>query len=110
MVAAIFAASASCAYPLWMARQAAKFRGFHSDEYQSFVAALVEARHRANLSQRELALRLDVDPSIIAKYETRVRRIDVVELLKILEALEVDPAIFIADLSKAIRSPNRSSG
>lgn len=101
-IAAIFAANSICAYPLDMARRANETAAFYSDEYGLFIDALVAARHRAEVSQRELANRLNLDPSIVAKIETRVRRIDVVELLRMLEALDVDPTEFIGALADSL--------
>lgn len=72
----------------------------HSEEYRRFVRLLVAARHDAQLTQRALAERLDVDPSFVAKYETCVRRLDFVEFLRIADALNVDSAAFITAYRK----------
>ena len=54
-------------------------------------------RTEANLSQADVALRLDRPQSFVTKYETGERRIDVVEFIEIAEAVGFDPLTFIAD-------------
>lgn len=67
----------------------------HSDEYRRFIEAMIAARHGAGLSQIELAKRVALDQSKIAKYETCVRRLDVIEFLGVMRALELDAAEFL---------------
>lgn len=74
----------------------------HTDGYRRFVEALVAERQRAGLSQRELAARVGMDYSIIAKLETCVRRVDVIELIQILRALGVVPSTFMAELEEML--------
>ena len=64
--------------------------GLHTERYQRFSKALAAARHGAGLSQRELARKLGVDQSFIAKYEAGRRRLDVIEFLQILQAIGGD--------------------
>lgn len=59
----------------------------HTEEYRRFTAALVQARLRAGLSQYDLADRLGVDQSFISKFENNRRRLDVIEFLRIMEAI-----------------------
>jgi transcriptional regulator with XRE-family HTH domain len=47
----------------------------------------VDLRHQAGLSQAGLAQRLGKPPSFVGKYELGERRLDVVELAVILQAL-----------------------
>lgn len=68
----------------------------HTEEYRLFVEAIIAARTAANISQRELAKRLGVDHSIVAKYETRVRRLDYIEFLDVMDALGADSVEFTA--------------
>jgi transcriptional regulator with XRE-family HTH domain len=51
---------------------------------------LVAARHAADLSQQQLAKKLDRPQSFVAKYENGERRIDLVELFEIARVLNVD--------------------
>jgi transcriptional regulator with XRE-family HTH domain len=66
-----------------------------SPAYKTAVAILVEARTRAGLTQRELAVRLKRPPSFVAKIEIGERRLDLIEFIAIARALgEDDKAVF----------------
>jgi len=60
-----------------------------SSAYRAVITALVQARKKAGLSQRDLAEALDKEPSFVAKIERRERRLDVVEFIAIARALDV---------------------
>ena len=62
----------------------------HSAEYQRFAQALAEARRQAGLSQYDLADRLGADQSFVSKYESGRRRLDVIEFLRIMQAIGSD--------------------
>jgi transcriptional regulator with XRE-family HTH domain len=66
-------------------------KSVHTPEYSSLRAELLSARQRASLSQRELAARLKVSHSWVAKVEAGERRIDPVELCWIAAACGADP-------------------
>lgn len=55
------------------------------------MAALVEARQAAGLSQRQLTAKLKRSSSFVWKTETGERRLDVLEFIEIARALDVDP-------------------
>lgn len=52
---------------------------------------LAEVRERANVTQQELAKRLGKPQSFVSAYERGQRRIDILEFLRISEALRADP-------------------
>jgi transcriptional regulator with XRE-family HTH domain len=54
-------------------------KSIYTPEYAALRAELRKLREKAGLSQRELALRLRVPHSWVAKVETGERRIDLVE-------------------------------
>lgn len=56
---------------------------------------LIEARHAAGLTQVELAARLKRPQSFVSKYETGERRLDVVELIEVVEAMRADPLAIV---------------
>lgn len=62
-------------------------RSLHSKGYKALTALLVEARKSANLTQQELANRLKRPQSFVTKYEGGERRIDVIELIEICDAM-----------------------
>lgn len=66
--------------------------------YKTAGAVLASARNRANLSQQELATRLKKPQSFVSAYESGQRRIDVLELLRIVEALQGDAAAVFAEI------------
>ena len=79
----------------------------HTDEYRRFTVALAGARRAAGLSQYDLADRLGVSQDFISKYEGGRRRLDVIEFLRIVRAIGVDPADFLRNLSSDVGSFKR---
>ena len=65
--------------------------------YKDLLKALVVARETADLSQADLARKIDKPPSFIGKYELGERRLDVIELFVVLKALKIDPIIFLQE-------------
>jgi transcriptional regulator with XRE-family HTH domain len=55
------------------------------------MAALVEIREKAGVSQRELARRLDRAHSYVGRIETGDRRLDLPEFIEWCELLGADP-------------------
>jgi len=50
-----------------------------------------------------VASRLGVPPSWIAKVETRERRVDVVEFVRLARAVKADPARLFAEVARHVR-------
>lgn len=67
-------------------------KSVHTKEYKALRAELRAIRESVGLSQRDLAAKLDVPHSWVAKVETGERRIDLVELAWLLAACGVDAA------------------
>ncbi|SNX59197.1 transcriptional regulator, XRE family [Nitrosomonas ureae] len=67
-------------------------KSINSDEYHSFLECLISARKNADLTQQELADRLNKPQSFVSKYENRERRLDVIEFLQIVRAIGVSPS------------------
>jgi len=80
-----------------------------SGRYELLLARLVEARRESDLSQAEVARRLGRPQSFVSKYERAERRLDVVELIDVCEALGVAPEEIVAELASVGRS-RRSHG
>lgn len=70
----------------------------YTREYQQMLKLLRAKRLEAQVSQAELAKRLDWTQAEVSKCETGVRRVDVVELKLWLEALGDDLAGFVFEL------------
>ncbi|MEW6126708.1 MAG: helix-turn-helix transcriptional regulator [Acidobacteriota bacterium] len=69
-----------------------------TERYQTLISLLINARQAQGLSQRELASKLNTAHSFVAKYELGERRLDVIEFLDIVKALEADPVKIIKQL------------
>ena len=67
-------------------------------EYKHVGAALAGARERAGLTQKQLARLLRKPQSFVSNYERGQRRIDVLELLRIVEALKGDARAVFMDI------------
>jgi transcriptional regulator with XRE-family HTH domain len=68
----------------------------HFPEYQSMVSRLIQERSRACLTQRALAARLSKPHSYVSKIESGERRIDLMELIRYLKAMDADVLSFVA--------------
>ena len=64
-------------------------------------ALLAEVRKARKLTQSDVAERLDRPQSFVAKYEGGERKLDVVEFVKVAEALEIDPCALLSNLLHA---------
>ncbi|CAN7224373.1 helix-turn-helix domain-containing protein [Acidovorax sp. LjRoot66] len=72
----------------------------YTREYQQMLMLLRERRIHAEMSQAELAKRLEWTQAEVSKCETGVRRLDVIELKLWLDALDSDMSAFVRDLFK----------
>jgi transcriptional regulator with XRE-family HTH domain len=62
-------------------------KSIYSEQYQQLCMLLRELRREAGLTQVDVAKRLDVPQSFISKYESGERRLDVIELRHVAEAI-----------------------
>ena len=74
-----------------------------TSEYEVFLDVLVKLRKSAGLTQWELADRLGKPQSFISKSERGERRLDVIELLTIIEAVGADPCTVMRQIETAAR-------
>jgi len=77
-------------------------KSVHTPAYRQLVAALVEARKKAGLTQQELAHRLGKPQSFVAKVERRERRLDVVEFVRLSRVLGMDPHAAITKIEECL--------
>lgn len=82
-------------------------RTIRSSGHEALRRALVEARQAAGLTQAELALRLGAHQSMVARIEGGERRIDVVEMIVLARALEIDPAVLLTETERATAGDHR---
>jgi ribosome-binding protein aMBF1 (putative translation factor) len=81
----------------------APLKTLHSDEHERFRGLLRKARMEAGLTQLELASRLGVPQSFVSKYESGERRLDVLELRLVCQAVGVSLQEFVRRLEKGLR-------
>lgn len=74
-------------------------KSVHSADQAVFCAAMIAARRKAGLTQRDLAAKLRKPQSFIAKYEGGERRVDVIEFIAICRAIGADPVKLIRTLA-----------
>ena len=77
-------------------------RSLRSPGHLALMQVLRETRQKAGLTQAELAARLHRPQSWVAKIEGGERRLDVVELAEVSQALEIDPAKLIGPVVMAL--------
>lgn len=70
-------------------------RSYGTHEQRALCTLLRETRTRKNLTQAEVAQRLERPQSYVSKYETGERRLDLVELGEVCSAMEVGLVEFI---------------
>lgn len=75
---------------------------FHRNERRVLRQLLKEARQQAGLRQIDLAVRMGVPQSLISKIEVGERRLDVLELRAICEALGLSLGEFVARLEHGL--------
>ena len=73
-----------------------------SKAYRAAIDALINARRSCGVSQRELARRLGKHPSFVNKIEKMERRLDIVEVVAIARALEMEPLRLLSEMQAAL--------
>jgi len=58
---------------------------------EKLIATLVCIRKEADLTQQQLAEKLDRPQSYVSKYENGERNLDFIEVIEVLEAIGVNP-------------------
>lgn len=78
-------------------------KSVHSEPYQALLDQLITARKASGLTQQQLADQLSVTQSFIAKTEGGERRLDVIEFLRLTDALGADSAKILKSVRAVIR-------
>lgn len=76
-------------------------KSVHTRNYRLFLELLIEARKDAGVTQEQLARRLNRPQSFVSKCENGERRVDVIELIQILQSIGVEPIGFIKRIVKS---------
>jgi transcriptional regulator with XRE-family HTH domain len=80
-------------------------KSLRSPDHVAFQTVMREARKEAEMTQADLAVRLQKPQSFVAKYENGERRLDVVEFIEIARALSIPPRRLFERLLRAISAP-----
>lgn len=67
------------------------------------VSLLREIRIEAGLTQMELAVRIERDQTFVSKYESGQRRLDMLEVREICQAIGITLEGFVRRLEKALK-------
>lgn len=62
-------------------------KSIYTDDYINIISVLRAIRMNKNITQAEIAKRLNTTQSFVSKVENRERRLDVIELLSWIDAL-----------------------
>jgi transcriptional regulator with XRE-family HTH domain len=74
------------------------------DQQKKLLVLLRGVRIDAGLTQSELASRLARDQTFVSKYESGERRLDILELREVCQAMGTDFVTFIRKLDKDLRT------
>lgn len=77
-------------------------KALHSEPYKTFRAILIDARQKAGLTQSAVARKLGRPQSFVAKYENGERRLDVIELLEVAQAIGCDPIPIVRKIQREL--------
>lgn len=70
--------------------------------YKVMGERLAAARVRADLTQQQLARKLGKPQSFVSDYERGQRRVDILEFLRIVDAIDAEPGALFAEVTKGI--------
>jgi transcriptional regulator with XRE-family HTH domain len=80
-------------------------KSLRSPEYGRLIATLVAVRKAKGVRQQALAAKLGRPQSFVAKYEGGERRIDLIEFVAIVRALNADPVKLFAEFTAGSPPP-----
>ena len=75
-------------------------KSIHTDKYAKFRELLIEYRKNLQLTQVQLAKKLNKPQSFVSKYESGERRLDFIEVLEIAESLNFDACHLINEIEE----------
>lgn len=85
-------------------------KSIHSAQYRALLDKMRAARQTAGIAQQELARRLGRPQSYVSKIEMGERRLDVVEFLHFMRAVEGEPHALLRDIEREYRARRPAAG
>jgi transcriptional regulator with XRE-family HTH domain len=73
-------------------------KNLRNQKHQALMAAIVFARKRRGLTQRQLASRLGRAHSFVGKVESGERQLNVLEFCELANALDISPTAFLGKI------------
>lgn len=91
--------------PDWvkMAQREVTSPGFNDPRYRELIEALKVRRLELGLTQKAVAERLGVHFQFVSRAELGERRLDVVEFVDYVRALDLEPSEVIASIPRVLR-------
>ena len=77
-------------------------KSIFNPKYRDFIASMVQRRKSLHITQRELAKKLGTTHCYVARIETHERRIDLIESIAWMHALEMPDKQIINELKKLL--------
>ena len=78
-------------------------KSIYDSRYGLLMKILKEYRLNSNMTQQELAVLLDTDQTYVSKYESGLRRLDVIETRSICNTLGINFIDFANELENRIK-------
>lgn len=75
-------------------------KGLHDERYRRLVERLVARRKELGLTQQAVADRVGMHQQNVSRFETGERRLDIVELVDVATALDLDPTDLVRDVPR----------
>ena len=73
-------------------------RSIYHPQYKKIVNWLISERLMRNITQEQLAQKLNRPQSFVSKYENCERRLDIIEFIEICKALNANPQDLVESL------------
>jgi transcriptional regulator with XRE-family HTH domain len=82
-------------------------KSIYTDEYAVLLALLRETRRAASLTQVELARKIDQSQSFVSKAEIGERRLDVIQLRILCQAMGTTLCAFVSKLEERLATKKK---
>lgn len=75
-------------------------KSIFTNNYQMLLKLLIAVRKKAGITQQTLAKKLGKNQSYISKYENAERRLDMIEVIAIMKAMDSNPVELMNNILK----------